>query len=375
MRGLYDRLFWYGFDPAESTGVGDKTMFGGTKGKFSGLSYLQDGEDAVRQERNRVPRGSLPPAKQQQRRPREDDDDLRMGDDYYYDNDGDEGERRAERSEIVMSEGSRAGRERSGQERSDRRQQRRRQGRRRRDRDYEDDDGDEDSRDDWLSKQVSSWFDGGSSDGAKMDDRGYNYEDEDDDFDGRSSRERRRLRKKESEWSPMSAVNTFLGIDNERMKYQAAMYDENMGLNRSTRNGRRTSQNRPKRPDSSRRRPGYAYPYDPEEEGEGGDSPLDAYDVTAEPVQSERKQSMRKETTDNNPQPPKKERSWEERALAAERIPPSVPAWGPSGALGIDARTKAIQDALEDVQTARQKVERREKKEIVARESLTILRV
>ena len=355
-------------------------MFGGTKGKFSGLSYLQDGEDAVRQERNRIPRGSLPPAKQ--RRRREDDDDLRMDDDYYYEDDGDEGEyynggstlkRGTDSSEIVMSEGSRAGREMSGQERSDRRQQRRR---RRRDRDYNDnDDDDEDSSDNWVSKQVASWFDGGSSESDKMDGRGYNYEDDDDDFDERSPRERRRRRKKESGWSPMSAVNLFLGDFNERMKYQAAMYDENMGLNRSTRNGRRTSQNRPKRPGSSRRRPGYAYPYDPEEEGEGGDSPLDAYDVTAEPVESERKQSTMNANPDDKPPPPKKERSWEERALAAEQIPPNVPAWGPSGSLGIDARTKAIQDALEDVQTARQKFEKKEKKESMARESLTILRV
>ena len=45
--------------------------------------------------------------------------------------------------------------------------------------------------------------------------------------------------------------------------------------------------------------------------------------------------------------------TWEERALAVERVPPAnVPAWGPTGDLGIDARTKALQDVLQDIATA-----------------------
>ena len=41
----------------------------------------------------------------------------------------------------------------------------------------------------------------------------------------------------------------------------------------------------------------------------------------------------------------------------------------------MDARTKAILDALEDVQTARQKVDIKEKKEALARDDITILKV
>ena len=432
VRNLYDRLFWYGFDPAESEGgVGDKTVFGGTKGKFSGLSFLQDGEDAIREERSRVPRTSsssgtgrgrsssyryLPPSRlspeQEQQSDEYDNYDQEEEGAYYEEEDSDDdndyggisvtmeriGSRQNDTSDMVMPDdgyrSSRSRRERRGRQeerRPARSSARRQQRRRRRDeerggrREYDryggiDDDGNVDN-DNWVSKQVSSWFDDDDSD------RDNRYgDDTDDEYDGnvfgdsRRGGNRRRRRKEESgEWSPMDAVNTFLGINNEQMKYQAAMYDEKMGLNRSTRNGRRTSRNRPSRPPNSmRRRPGYAYRYNPDEdEEETSDTAVDAYDVTAEPVESEGQQTTKESQIkqDSNPSPLEKERSWEERAIAAERVPPIVPAWGPSGALGIDARTKAIQDALEDVQTARQKVETKEKKEITARENITILKV
>jgi chromosome segregation ATPase len=41
----------------------------------------------------------------------------------------------------------------------------------------------------------------------------------------------------------------------------------------------------------------------------------------------------------------------------------------------MDGRTKAILDALEDIQTARQKLEAREKREALAKEEITILKV
>ena len=44
LKDLYNRLFWYGFDPDITTTAADKTMFGGTRGKFNGLALLQDAE-------------------------------------------------------------------------------------------------------------------------------------------------------------------------------------------------------------------------------------------------------------------------------------------------------------------------------------------
>ena len=43
-KDFYDRLFWYGFDSTETTGAADKTMFGGTRGKFQHdkITYMSD---------------------------------------------------------------------------------------------------------------------------------------------------------------------------------------------------------------------------------------------------------------------------------------------------------------------------------------------
>ena len=72
MKDLYDRLFWYGFDPDETTTAADKTMFGGTKGKFNGLGLLQDiNEGPRRSERRRAGRR------------------RRLDDNYYYEGDDD----------------------------------------------------------------------------------------------------------------------------------------------------------------------------------------------------------------------------------------------------------------------------------------------
>mmetsp|Transcript_18555 Transcript_18555/g.40379 ORF Transcript_18555/g.40379 Transcript_18555/m.40379 type:complete len:900 (+) Transcript_18555:159-2858(+) len=50
MKNFYDRFFWFGFDPRETTSPTDRTMFGGTKGKFSGLDVIRetDGKPAKR---------------------------------------------------------------------------------------------------------------------------------------------------------------------------------------------------------------------------------------------------------------------------------------------------------------------------------------
>ena len=47
VKQFYDRLFWFGFDP-DVTGPRDRTMFGGTRGKFNAMDMLNDREERQR---------------------------------------------------------------------------------------------------------------------------------------------------------------------------------------------------------------------------------------------------------------------------------------------------------------------------------------
>ena len=48
LKEFYDKLFWFGFDP-NTTGPDDRTMFGGTRGRFNALDLLRDREERQRQ--------------------------------------------------------------------------------------------------------------------------------------------------------------------------------------------------------------------------------------------------------------------------------------------------------------------------------------
>ena len=348
-KDFYERLFWYGFDPDESEGVGDKTVFGGTKGKFNGLSYLaaSDGQPYRRQ---------LPPS-------------IRNDESYYYDDEadmiyGDDEETEQEFYEISQS------RLRSVKPPNDfpyprseplRNTERRSRRRQRRSGIYDDDDDDDDdSASDWITKSVSTWFTGDE----------YDY-----DGDGDRSTRRQR-RRKASDWSPFNVVDAFFGVDRDEMEYKADLYNERMGLRKSSRSPSRrrrsSSQSLKDTTSNGTRRPGYAYRYD----GNVDDSSTVVDLETTVDVKA-LENDVNESTQDNLTEETKKdERSWEERALAVERVPPAdIPAWGPSGELPYDARTKAIMDALEDIQTAVLKVEAKEKKEALAREEITVLKV
>jgi hypothetical protein len=350
VKDLYEQLFWHGFDPDESDEVGDKTVFGGTKGKFNGLSYLDSTEQGNAENRNRYPAS-------------------RRSNDRYYDDDSDEEEEDEDssgRNEKSMSRSRVKPPEDFPYPRSDstdlpsRRERRQRPKRR----------GGGDGNDgilggNWASEQVSSWF-----------------SDDSDDDDGRDSYQsdrggRRQNRRQKSEWTPFNVLDAFFGMDRQDMKYKADVYDEKMGLRKSKR--------RKERRDPSReppRRTGYAYPY--KEDGDADESPLVAdIETTAEVVETGStldKPSENGAENDNRQDGERKGRSraisWEERALAVERVPPAdIPAWGPTGELPVDARTKAIMDALDDVQVATRKLDAKEKKEALAREDVTILKV
>jgi hypothetical protein len=85
---FYKQLFWYGFDPDDISSPADKTMFGGTKGKFNGLAFLLDQnlDPAINQQRNSNIRKKQRPQPSRSQ-PGYDDDENDVDDNYYYDND------------------------------------------------------------------------------------------------------------------------------------------------------------------------------------------------------------------------------------------------------------------------------------------------
>jgi len=393
-KDLYDRLFWYGFDPGDSEGVGDKTAFGGTKGKFNGLTFLQASDAPGRpiQARRKQQRRQLPPSRKNEDDYAEDD----YEDDFYeepYDEEGEDsmsrrrsgnnreytppadtpafkknepdGHRHAT-SPRPNADSSPQGASTSSQGSG---KTRRRSKPRRREYDYDDVDMYDDDSDfgvNWLSREVSSWFSGS---------------DEDDDD---TPRARRKARSPQNEWSPFNVFDAFFGVNREDMAYKAEMYNSKMGIGPKPRSRQRSSLSpREKRREArdNPRRPGYAYRYNADDETDDNEA---SFVVDVEPLAAEQASTGNTEPVEAGSENKKEQTngasyrklSWQERALAVERVPPAdIPGWGPSGELPMDGRTKAIMDALEDIQTARQKLEGREKKEALAKEDITILKV
>ena len=228
--------------------------------------------------------------------------------------------------------------------------QRRRRPRPRREYDNESFDNNNNGRryqEDWTWNTVSSWFQ------------------EDDEPNHQEFEPPTRPQRRKSDWSGFSFLDSFLGLDRKDLRRQAREYDERMGIGSSP--ARRARRQRPR--DLPRRSNGFSYRYTEDDENDNftdDDVVIDTESVTEPDETSEPK--SKKDT--------KEELTWEERAMAIERVPPAnVTAWGVTGDLGIDARTKAISDALEDIAGARQKVEEREKKEAKLREDMALMRI
>jgi hypothetical protein len=390
MEDLYNRIFWYGFDPAETSSPADRTVFGGTKGKFNGLAYLEEGA------------GVKPSNKRSRRiRPRNrefdernDESDREDREDDYYETDSssypDE-----ERPSSYQDEETRPTQYRqpvtppydpprpmprspTSVPVSPRREKRRAP----RDRGYQDDDNDDNSEGrrraprnrgyedgddnnyedtgDWVSSKVSSWF----------------QWDDEEEVDEEKEAPRRGRKKKRPDSSssskPFKILDVFFGLNRDKLGEKAEMYDKQMGL-RNNEDWSRATKEKPGR----QRRKGYAYPYVDEDEA----PPVADYGVVGdeEPVPgAASKDASPKETKkEEEKEPtPKRQLSWEERALAVERVPPAgIRAWGPTGDLGMDVRTKAISDALEDIIGATREVTEKESKVEQAREDVAILKV
>jgi hypothetical protein len=365
---LYDRVFFYGFDmDDDSPGVGDKTVFGGTKGKFNGLKYLaiSQGNDPANNKKKsnaKTDRG-LPPARNE------------ANDKDYYEDDDQEEDTWSEDFYPSTSVRNRY------QRRMDRGRRSSGGARRTSYDDEEDfDNANGRGRGDWVSEQVSMWFTDADSDESN---NGNNYADDRDEESvpmDRYTQRRRRRGRQPSDWTPLGMLDSFFRMDREQMSFKAAEYDSKMGVRRPrSRTRKETSQQGPKP-----QRPGFAYRYDASFHDDDSQTVVDIHateEIEDDPATEQRADSF--PTTDsnnaaNNPRErsKKSELTWEERQAAVERVPPAeVPAWGPQGELPINARQKAIEDALQDIQTAKRKLNERVKREIRARDEVAILNV
>ena len=402
MKDLYNSLFWYGFDPDETTTAADKTMFGGTKGKFNGLGLLRDINEGPKRRERRAPGEG-------RRRRRSDDDyydeeeeeDDWEEDDYdeYRDDDDEEYEEMSELQDeeewrnknvrqIPPAASKRRPPARSQPSRSmpplpakdnndsiknfndvlditeetisyeDGRRDVRRDDRRdvRRDdrRDVRRDDR-KDVRRDVRRKPsrmpttrrrtkktsvVSAWFD---DDVGK--EQGLTTRDENKRGDDDSDRA-----------SPIiNLLDAVFQVDPDEVKSKADDYDRKLGLNKQNKNRGRSQ---------VKRRTGYAYRVveedidikDSAEYGVDGESKPEmnidetVIDVEAsgsvQEIEEEDKQTRQK--------------SWKEREQAYEQVPPKgVQAWGPEGDIGMDIFTFAVNDAKEEISAAKALIEKR----------------
>jgi len=174
-------------------------------------------------------------------------------------------------------------------------------------------------------------------------------------------------------------------MDREEMNYRADVYDSKMGLGRrqSSLQQQKREQNRSRRRRSARdnpERPGYAYRYDATEDDETTpilDIDLEDEEDSKAMNSDSRPRQLPQDVDDNDEARPRRnERSWEERQIAMERVPPvDIMAWGPSGELGMSAREKAFMDAQEDIETARRNLNLTKKKESEIKEEISILKV
>ena len=300
IKGFYDKLFWFGFDP-DVTRPTDRTMFGGTRGKFNALDLLRDRDE-----------------RQQRRMMRE--------------------MRRGGRDPVIQDFG--------------------------------------DAGSDWDAKKFGKGRTGGdlTSDDQRFvaDDMGRmpppppfpgdmpppgmpQYDIEPDFFDeelsrrgssrrGRRNEKRRGRRNNDVMDARAAAYERAIGVgpmdDDDYI-----MMDEDDEYMPFPSEGRR------------RRRRGYAYKLDDE------DFDDDEF-IDIEPTYASERETI----------PTRRgRRSWEERALEMDRVPPrGVAAWGPNGPVSDDVQAMAAMDAMEEIKRAKKFLEKKEdmvedaKEEVVA---------
>lgn len=351
MKDIYDKIFWYGFDPDETTTAADRTMFGGTKGKFNGLGLLQDIDESSRSNQSGGRRRrSVDEFDEYDDDFEEYDDDLEQDAEFEYEEDDEweEDEGYYEDSKPIASKSlARVDDDMISQRREMRRESPK--GRRSRRKDSRRNSDDRRRR---KKVTTSAWFD----------------EDENDDYDDvqRGSRSSRNKQRNQEENSPLiDVLDTIFQVDPEEVKFQAEDYDRRLGLGKK-KSRRSLKRDRIATPQG---RKGYAYRMDDD---------IDEDDDFSLPSELTNEDTITKDdgvidvevTIQNDTASPKtkKERkpkvqSWEDRASSYERVPPAnVMAWGPDGEIdgGIDARTFAARSALEEIEYAKKLYEKKE---------------
>lgn len=167
-------------------------------------------------------------------------------------------------------------------------------------------------------------------------------EDDDDDFDFEMDRRSRRTKSRSRRGERRRGW--FSLPDSKRD--QAAAYDRMLGIGSSLDYDNEDLDDEYDRP-RSRRRSGYAYKYDRDEFDEDDIDYDDEDDIIDVDIRPRRSLSRR--------------RSWEERAMEMDRIPPrSVAAWGPNGRADRDAQSMAAIDAEREIEKARKYLEKKE---------------
>ena len=409
LKNIYDRFFWYGFDPSETTSSTDRTMFGGTKGKFSGLDAIRsvEGLPAPR----RTPRGDNERGRRGADDMWDDDwdeedelDDL-FDDDEYFSEDRGIRRSRAQRDQPEIPRPMLPGL--SMEEKRSTRPPPPRSRRRARDDDSLYDQYGERrassrrsrrsgrANANWAANEVSSWFD----DGDNYEDDEYSGDDRYDQPLARNGQKRGRKRPKgrrmrgENSQSILGAIDSAFGFDARDLDRKSMEYEEKIGRAPPPRDATQREGTR------GRRRAGYAYRFTEEDDdgappvaeygasisaGGIGDDAMDAaidpdiedgvIDTSAEDVTSLRRAAPRAKRSKKK----RRRRSWEDRESEdIDRVPPSgVQAWGPEGEVmgGIDARTHAALMAMKDIQEAEKRVEEKEELVVDAEERVLVLK-
>lgn len=219
--------------------------------------------------------------------------------------------------------------------------------------------------------QVSSWFDVDAQ--VDDDDADDNYVNDDD----TNPRKRQRRSESRNDEKPLNPLEIFFGLNRENLSRQAQEYNRQMGLDNDVPRRQRSRQ-RPKRA-------GFAYRYNDDDDDDADNDDYDPPVAELETIlvedaiaadDAKRPNVPTPMKPSSNTSPNKRQLTWEERSMARERVPPAdVPAWGPNGDLGIDARSHAISEATQDILQAQRRVKVREEKADKSREELSILKV
>lgn len=335
LQNFYDSFFWYGMDMSESTVPSDKTIFGGTKGKFNGLDIVTDRNNLVDemdgdQMRRRRPK---PVKRTVDYEDYEDYDDNDYGDvrkidkyDSRYEDDEEEDDyvpRYAKRSYSANKRSKKREPTRQG-ERSSRSVRRDHMA---------------------VKKDISTWFT--SEDDSKYDD--------DESY--------------EQEGNPIGMfLDKVFNVDTEERKRLADAYDQRMGIKKKEKTTRYNDDGNTPIADyipTTITRDDY-------DEYDDMDTVIDinATSTSETTIFETKKKSL------TEPEIPEIKMSWKERAGQVERIPPSgIAAWGPNGEVMDveDAREAAALSAKAEIAAAEERVKELLEKMENAREKVTLL--